>query len=306
MSPKFQTPLGIAFCAVIALSCGKKEEAKTTTPDNSEVAQSVGDTMAGVDESGGSGGTIGMQMELQEAKRLYAKYLPLDSFLMRLNGWTSNQAEAASCLLVGFGSCSSNTMTRTFGDCTLGTLTFSGTVSLVWGGSSSSCGLSAAGDSITRSPNFTITGPTGGTFAVSKTATIGQKVTWSTGSGTTRVFSFSNDGIRRVVKNSSGTTLYDFTTVTTSDITVTGTLRSNRTMSGGSMKITNNTSGVTCDLVPSNVTWASTCTCAVSGSFNGSCSNGSSVTTEILSCGTVKLTVGTDVQTVTLDRCVGT
>jgi len=281
-----------------AVSCGKKDPA----PDQ-EIAQNVGDQMSAVDEGGGSTGAYS-ENEVFGARRTFARLLPSEVQGPWYERLLLPRAEATSCLLAGtFGSCSSNVVTRTFNSCTVGLAVFSGTVTFTWSnGGLNNCTMPAANDSVSRKPNFTITGLRGGTFTASATGTIGQTITRGSAAGS---FTFSNDGIRRVLKDGGGTTLLDFTTTTTTSLAITGAARSGRVLNGGTLHVVNNVSGTTCDFSPSNVTWTSTCNCATSGSWTGSCSDGKTATVTLTGCGTATLEVGSGSTDVTFDRCYG-
>jgi hypothetical protein len=282
--------------ALGSLSCGDT----ISSDDVEEIGQQVGDVMASIDESGGSGGGLAM---LEATRRTYARLAPAEIQDSWIEALLLPSAHAASCATGTFAACSSNVITRTFSGCTIGTATFDGTVTLTFSdaASDSTCALASSGHSVTRAPNFTVTGRRGATLAVTKTGTNGQVIT--RGSGST--FSFTNDGIRRAFTNASGTTTFDFTTQTTSAITVTGTARAARTLSGGSLRVTNNLTQVTCDYVPSSVTWASTCNCPTSGSWSGSCSDGKSTSLSITGCGTGSITVDSTTASFSFDRCYG-
>jgi hypothetical protein len=270
--------------------------------DVDEIAQQVGDSMASVDESGGSTGTLA---ELDSARNFFKRRAPSEIS----NGWLENLVESpayANCsALPGFGSCTSNAVTRTFAGCTVGAATFNGTVVNTWGGGASSCTLSAPSQTITRVPTFTVTGRRGATLTVSRSGTVGQRLTLTSGSGSSSVFALTNDGIQRVFRNASGTETYNFTTSIpeASPITITGNSRTNRVLSGGSLSVKNNLTDVTCTYVPTAVTWTSACNCPTSGSWIGTCSDGKSTTVSINGCGTASLTVGTVSTSVTFDRC---
>lgn len=269
--------------------------------DIDEIGQQVGDSMASVDESGGSSGTLA---ELDSARKFFKRRAPSEISDGWLETYFEPSAYAATCAAApGFGSCTSNAVTRTFADCTVGSATFSGTVVNTWGGGATSCTLSGASQTITRVPAFTVTGRRGATLTVSKTGTVGQRLTLTSGSGASSVFSLTNDGIRRVFTNASGATTFDFTTTTTSAITINGNSRTNRVLSGGSLRVTNNLSNVTCDYVPTAVTWTSSCNCPTSGSWAGSCSDGKNTNLSLTGCGTASLTVGTVSTSVAFDRC---
>lgn len=305
MKPFFATSIIISI-AVLTLgsvglvSCGDSQ----STTDIQETGQQVGDVMASIDESGGSTGSLAFN-DLNSAHRAIARIAPSEA---RSPWWSRAvlpQANAASCLLSStFASCSSNVITRTFGGCTIGAATFDGTVTLTFDDAAvdGTCQMALSGHSVTRVPAFTVTGRRGATLTVSKTGTVGQKITRGSTAGS---FTFSNDGIRRVFTTSSGATLIDFTTLTTSDITVTGATRATRTLSGGSLRVTNNLTSVSCDYVPTDVKWTSTCNCPTSGSWAGTCSDGSSTSLSITGCGTASLTVGSASEDFTFDRCYG-
>ncbi len=282
-------------CAAVLSSCGKKNDTtSTTTTDIEETGQQVGDVMASIDESGGSNsGTYSLNQDVKPLLRVCPNSEPLFAKLFL------PKADATSCFLAStFGSCGSGTLVRTFSGCTVGSVTFDGTVTFSF--SDSTCHMNTTGQTVSRNPDFTITGRRGGTLTVSKTGTYGQRVT-KTSAG----FNFDNDGIRRVI-TVSGSTKYDFTTQTTSAIAITGTSRSDRVLNGGSLRVTNNLTSVTCDYVPSNVSWTSTCNCASSGTWTGTCSDSTTTTLEITACGSANLTIGSQSQSLSFDRCSGT
>jgi len=303
---------------LVAVSCSKKTDT-TTTSDISEPGQQVADVSSSVDESGGGTSAISsvdqrslsnnlLANDVQTYEKTFARYnQELGTENLNILSEINTKAE---CGASTFGSCSSQTITRTFGGCTMGAATFNGTVNLVWGGGASTCALSATSQHITRSltgSGITITGRRGATLTTTNTGSVGQRLTWTSGSGTSRVFSFTNDGVKRVFTTSGGSTLFDFTTTTGSAITVTGTTRGNRTMSGGSLVVVNNLNSNSCTFVPSSVSWgSSSCNCPTSGSWSATCTNGDSYTLTINSCTTGTFTSGSTSESVTFDRCTGT
>jgi hypothetical protein len=278
-------------------SCGKKDDESSST-DIQETGQQVGDVMASIDESGGGSGSYALLED--SARRTYARLAPGE---LRAPWSLVPEAQAATCGISTFSGCVSNVNTRTFGGCTIGAATFNGTVTLTFSDAATdnTCLLTANGHSITRDPNFTVTGRRGATLTVAKTGTNGQKIERASAG----VFSFTNDGIRRYFTTGGGSTLFDFTTQTTSAITVTGASRSGRTLSGGTLRVTNNLTNTSCDFVPSSVTWDATCNCPTSGSWSATCSDGKSATLSITGCGTATLTMGSESEDFTFDRCVG-
>lgn len=271
-----------------------------------ESAQQLGDTMASIDESGGSDGTMALQNTFEKTfQRLSPNNFKLP-FWKR--AFTINEADAASCFVAHtFGTCGAtdpNVIVRDFNDCTILGATFSGTVTLSWASSNTDCTLAAQNDTITRVPDFSVTGLRGATLTVSKSGTVGQVFTLTSDPlATTKTFSFTNDGIRRVFTLGSST-LFDFTTKVTDPITITGDTRANRVVDGGTLEVTNNSSSLSCDYTPSNVTWDSTtCNCAESGTWTGTCSDSTTRKVEITGCGTADVTVGSVTSSVTFDRC---
>ncbi|MBI3295756.1 MAG: hypothetical protein HYZ71_13605 [Deltaproteobacteria bacterium] len=65
----------------------------------------------------------------------------------------------------------------------------------------------------------------------------------------------------------------------------------------------NNLASSSCDFSATDVTWASTCNCPVSGSWTGTCSDGKTATVTIVSCGYGTIDIGSDTQGLTFDRC---
>ena len=316
----------LAVSAWLVSGCGLMNRGTTIqSSETAEASQEVGDVMASIDESGGSTGSISYRVQ-DEAAVLFARadrHRPNAEIRSILNtigkpvesafNWFPN-AEAFSCLnSVTYGGCSGGDQrTRSFSGCTFGSLVLNGTITDRWN-ISNNCHLSSIGDTITRVPSYTVTRTNGDILTVSKTGTVGQRITWSGGSvGISQNFKFSNDGIKRSIA-SGATTLYDFTTTTTSDLQFTGSDRSAnsgtnvRIMSGGTLHVYNSLTTVDCSFSPNAVAWNSSCTCAVSGTWSGSCSNGKTHTLQITGCGTGTLTVsGSSNFSVVFDRCSST
>lgn len=266
--------------------------------DIQEMAQQVGDVMASVDESGGT--TNGTMAFMEGQRRFMAakeKQLPRNYAQDVFDLFTPiKSAQAVGCKDTAYSSCSSGTKIRDLNGCTIGSAVFTGTVTLNF--SQSACTLSSQNDTVERDPDFTVTGRREATLSVSKTGTYGQRITRGAGSN----FTFENDGVRRVF-TAGGVDLFDFTTRTTSAIAITGTSRADRVMNGGTLRVTNNNTSVTCDYSPSNVAWSSTCNCASSGSWTGSCSDGKTSNLTITGCGTATFTIDDSSENLSFDRC---
>ena len=255
---------------ILLCSCTKRAERERESGFGpiDTMAHQIGDAMVAIDEAGGDDG-----------------------------GYSISSAIATTCRLANtWGSCTSGQIVRDFQGCTRGGATFTGQTTFTF--SDASCAVDSDGDSVSRSPSFTITGRGGGNFTVSRTGTFGQRVTRVSSSS----FTFASDGIRRVLKH-GGTTLSDFTTSTTSPLSITGATRNGRIVSGGALGVFNNLAGVGCQFAPSNVQWNATCSCAVSGIWTASCSNSVVSIFQIEGCGTGTLTYGSSSIPVTLDQC---
>ena len=292
----------VVLVILAAMSCGpiQSPAGSGTNADFTEGAQQIGDTMASVDESGGSTGNYGL---IEGARRTFARLAPAtltDRMFNELIGIPS--AEAATCSTAStFSACTGGVIVRNFGGCTIGAATFTGTATFTYS-NAATCQIPAVNDFVTRVPAFTVTGLRNATLTVSKPGAVGQKITRLTLAPAT--FSFTNDGIERKFTVGS-TTLFDFTTATASAITISSSARSGRVISGGSLQVVNNLTGVTCTYVPAGVTWGATCNCASAGSWTATCTDGKTSSVNITGCGTANFTLGTQTGSMTFDRCYG-
>lgn len=291
--------ISILFCTALLTSCGDKVDEETTVYAEVQISQQVGDVMASVDEAGTSGGVIAYNNEMEATKKSLQQIAGIPDKSYKLSLFMP-EASASSCFGAGFSTCTSNEIVRTYGSCTVGDFTFTGNVRYTWG-TATNCVMNGNGSTIKRNPNFSISHSGGVSISVLKTGTNGQMLT-RTSAG---VYDLTNDGIRRTVVK-SGTTIYDMTTTITSPIVVTGNSRSGRTLTGGTIRLTSGLSSATCDLSPSGVSWASTCTCATTGQWTGTCSDTGSFLITITSCGQGTVTVNGTTRDVTFDRCSGT
>lgn len=296
----------IAIVVNLMLGCGDLEQISLGEANTEgEIASQLGDVMASIDEGGKGTTTIAQFYPLMLDNNSASKNAALNNFMMAL----IPQAQAAACGAAEFGACSSNTMTRSFNGCSVGSYILSGNVVMTWTGGTS-CALTAPAQAIRIAPNYTVAG-NNLSLSATKTGTYGVTLTWASGSGTTKVFQYTNDGINRTLR-SNGTTLLSLSTRTTSPITVTGTTRGSRVLSSaaGALEIVNNTSGESCTFQPSSVSWGSVnCNCPTGGQWVGTCSTLGSVNLAMsTTCGVATMTYtknGTPTnQTVSLDRCV--
>jgi hypothetical protein len=287
------------------LSCSGSKTNSTDGTEITETAQQVGDVMASVDEVGGSAGSIAFFD--RSVRNTFARYAPSELNENAVAKLFLPEAQATTCNGNGFAACSGKSMTRNFAGCSIGTAVFTGSVVSTWAGTgTTTCALNQLTNTITRSPQFTVEGRRGATLTVAKATTTGtgQTLTWASGSGASKVYNLTNDGIRRSFTSNVGAIVYDHTTTITTPIQITGSLRSARVMDTGTVEVKNNITNVTCSFTPMNVTWGSpTCNCPTQGTWQGSCSNSKSLTLSITGCGTANYTEGTQTDPVTFDRC---
>ncbi len=301
---KLHTAMTVSLITTTLLfSCNKTlDDSNYTVDSTNEAAQQVGDVAASIDESGGATSGAITTNEINSYQKTFARFINKDFSAPRaLFSIAVPQAQAEACNVVNFGTCTSGTRTKTFNSCSSnGGGTISGNIILAYAGTHTNlCNISSASDSVSRAPNFTISGLRGATFKVA-TVGIGQTLT-RVGAGS---FTLTNAGIRRTFVTPKGTTKLDITASTGSAVTITGDARNTRNMNGGIILIKDNLTDVTCTLTPNNMAWTSSCNCPTSGSMSGTCSDSSTFAVAFNStCGESTVTKSGVDTTVTLDRC---
>ena len=177
-----------------------------------QIAASVGETMSSLDESVTGGATTAM---LPYRRMPDALEPPL---WRRAMDAVIPSAYAATCWEPTFSACSaSGVRTKDFNDCTIGLATLSGNVVLTF--TRPACVVTTAGDAVTRTANFTLTGLYGGTLEV--TSPGGGQTLTKTADG----FDYSVGGMERILTGAGGRKLFDVATRTTAPIVVTGSSR---------------------------------------------------------------------------------
>lgn len=243
--------------------------------NSQELAQQIGDVMASIDEFG-------------------AASEPPTAFVNPLE---------PRCLDLNYSDCSvRGQKVRTFNDCTIQSAVFAGSTTFNWS-NATLCQLTRLLENISRSPNIRTTGRRNATLIIQKSGSYGQRLTWVSGNGTDKVFTFESDGINRVFKTQTGLVDFDHTTFTEAPLVVTGTTRSNRIVTGGTLRVRDNLSQSFCDYTPENVAWASSCNCPTKGVWSGTCSNENLTSLTITGCGTGHFEDGTFSEEVVFDRC---
>jgi hypothetical protein len=268
---------------------------KQSLADQDQIGAAVGEVMASVDESTkGSGATARLPILRMPDELKAPVWRQVFDGVVRT-------AYAGSCLQSLFATCNAGVRARAFDHCSIGAATLDGSVTLTFS-DTNSCAVAVAGDSVNRTADFTLTGPYGGTLAVSSPG--GGQVLTKTATG----FDYAVPGMHRVLTGPGGHTLFDISTRTTTPIHLTGTSRANLVLVSGALEVSHNLAGYKVTLVPQNLTWAPTCNCAISGQLTGTVSgggklDGKSATVAITGCGQAEVTIDGDSESVTLDRC---
>lgn len=309
MKLKTHKMMMMVLASLMISSCDKVIDENYTIVTSDEMAQMIGDTLVSIDESGGRADGSIAQFNPSGYEKAFARLSRNEALASKIaNQDISNlfisKSYAASCSATPF-TCNTATgvATRTFADCTVaGSGKASGSVNLTFTGSgASTCTLPATNDRVVRAPNYEITGLRGAKF---KTSTV------STGQSLTRVspsaFNFLSTGIRRTFTSSDDKVVLDMTAlVVTNPISVIGAYRgAPRTLSNGQLIIMNNLTSVSCTMSHTNITWAAGCNCPIDGSFAGYCTDGTTLqVVYTTNCGETKVTTGSEVRPVTMDRC---
>jgi hypothetical protein len=290
--------MAAALGAGLSTSGCKKAGSDT---DQAQVGDAVGEMMASADESLQGGTTTAMLESAPEMVPVLRMPTELRApAWRRAMGTLLPTAHAAACSGVAFSSCANGARTRTFASCDIGDATLDGMVTLTFS-NATLCAMPTTGDSVTRTADFTLTGPYGGTLQV--TSPGGGQTLTRTADG----FTYHVGGMERVLTGPAGRTLFDVATDTTSDIVITGSSRSDLVIVSGALEIHHKLAGYTVTLSPSNLTWTPSCNCATSGTLTGSVSggpnDGKTASVTLNGCGEATVTIGSTTESVTLDRC---
>lgn len=225
-----------------------------------------------------------------------------------------------SCLAGSFGVCEgggsrSRYRERTVDCTTAGGAEWAGTIRLDFTGNN--CRMDQLEETLTRTlpSNLTVTA-TRGTITVSTDSKTtwdgtevggGQRLTLTDLDTRANTFSYEVLGVTRSAKTAADVELFNISRHTPDGeaMTVTGTDRNNRTVTGGKLQVFHNLLAYTAEWVPTDVTWEETCTCPVSGSVAGTLtgSQTGSLNVTFNSCGTATVTRDGESQQVTLDSC---
>ncbi|MCC7404395.1 MAG: hypothetical protein IT288_08350 [Bdellovibrionales bacterium] len=239
-----------------ALGCGKNQDDETLGSEFELSAESGITAISGVaDEQNGSS---------------FASYhLKQRTFADLL----LPKAYASTCSRAYLSSCVSGVKSATYSDCDIsGTLlSLDGSVTLTY--SDSGCGLASTGNYVTRTYDYTISGPRGGSLHVFSSAQTDYRGNSISGGGklikTASGWEIQILGKNKVLQAAGGSTLMNHSVRTLSNISVTGGLdRASRVVNGGQVEVAHNLANFTAIYTPNNLQWSSSCCHPVSGSIS--------------------------------------
>jgi len=285
------------MCAAVVAALAAAGCPRMDDDESGQIGAAVGEAMASLDESVAGSATTAM-MPINPLRRMPSQLR--GPMWRRAFDNIVPSAYAASCWGSAFSPCTAGVRTMDFAACTIGPSTLDGMVTLTFT-RTAACALITDGDAVTRTADFTLTGPYGGTLTVTSPGG-GQTVT-RTAAG----FDYTVGGMQRVLRGPNGRTLFDVSTRTTAPIVVTGSSRTDLVIASGGLEISHNVAGYKVNLTAQNLTWTPTCNCASSGTLTGTVTggrfDGKSASVTITGCGAADVTLGGETESVTLDRC---
>ena len=294
-----------ALATAFLFSCNNKiKELDYNINADVEITQQIGESMAALDEVGGTAsGDISKAIKA-DYERSFARMAPHEkvkkSFILAS---LISEASAASCSTVNFSACSTAFQkSRSISGCsTVAGGTISGVVLLTFSGTgAATCTMPAVGDGVVRTASIGVNGLRGAIFGVQNLFPSGQAVS-NTGVAT---YTFKDTGTSRKFISPNAVTLLNLSTTTPTPLSFSGANRNTRSLTGGTVQILNNINQVSCSFTPTGVAWTAGCNCPTAGSFAATCSDSTSMNVAFTSvCGEVTLTKGTVTSTVILDRC---
>jgi hypothetical protein len=286
---------------LILFSCSKKASTTYEIDSKLETVQQLGEEMAGIDEAGGFINGDVVSTKPAPYKNLAPEFRAEPETFQAILSKIVPPVFADACAGNDYGVCSVNQKIRSLVGCsTAHGASINGSVTLTYfGTAATTCTIPAVGDYVNRSPNVGINGVRGAVFGINSISG-GQNLT-RTGSTT---FTYADSGTRRRFIGPEGDSLLDLTVTSSGTLTVTGSGRAGRTLTGGSLVVTNSLNSVSCEFVPAGITWAAGCNCPTAGSWAATCSDSSTLSMSFSStCGEVVMNSNSASSTVFMDRC---
>lgn len=280
----------VLILATIALTaCQPKEESISNTSSLDQIADSVEGAITGtsgaVDD--GSGESMVAQQNI------------LKNFLF-------SEAHAACTRTLsnnGAGNCSRNV------NCDFGAYLWSGTVSFNFA-NGSTCSLTGAGDSFTRTPEFGRTGPRGTLQTTSQNRQAWDGTTIGGGMTITQIDGAGNlsvdiDGVHKILTRTGGRNVFDVSISTVSPLQMNQLARNGRVISSGVLAVHHNRARFTAEHDFQNVSYTGSCCYPTTGSISSTLSgslNGSATVT-FNGCGTMSVSYQGRSKSFTLANC---
>lgn len=278
----------LVLTTVSLISCNQKQEESDIISEDTAITESVSTALSSLaDEQSGA--------SMARAEN------PLITLLLP-------RAVADSCQRPFYVSCQSGFKSETYDSCPLYLGKIDGEAQLAY--SNGSCSLTTAGQSVSRSYDFTVTGPRGGTYYVtSDTAQDYKGDTYGGGevlSKTMGGWTVDILGRHKSFVSRRGREAYNVSLRTLQAYTITGSLsRSSRLVNGGQIEVNHNLAGLTALIEPNQVQWSSSCCHPVSGSltitYSGSRTGSASI--EFLGCGAAQIVRAGQIQNIGLSYC---
>lgn len=295
MMPKSFTALAL----ILSVGCAQKKEAADSV-DSVEAANEAGIVaLSGMaDEQSGSGFAI---------YRTEPRLLKQDVLELLIPSAHANSL----CSRAALQTCTAGSRSIDYSGCSIGASQFSirGEVDLSY--SDTSCSMSTTGNSVTRSYDFTIAGPRGG--SVTHSSAVRESVVDGTSIGgggrltrTAGGWDLEILGKHTIGTGRRGRTVFDVSVKTTAPVQVTGGLsRASRVLDGGQVEVHHNLAGFKAVLTPSNLQYSAMCCHPVSGSINATYSGSvaGEATLSFEGCGSATLTKDGVNSSVSLTYC---
>lgn len=293
------------FISLNLVACSEEQESDDVL-DNEEAALEAGiSTLSGIsdDMSGASFADYNNKSYINYAK------LWQDVFISTANANNVNSSSTTQCTRAYIETCNSGNKEIVYDECTIrnGRFTISGELSLAY--SDSSCSMSTTGNSVTRTYNYTMSGPRGGSITHSSNSqTDYNSNTYGGGATLTKTASAWELNIlgkhKTLTINNEEKANISIRSI--GNITMTGGLsRSLRRMSNGQLEINHNIAQFSVVYTLNDLQWSASCCHPISGSiqadYSGSISD--SATIEFNSCGSASIERNGETKDVTLSYC---
>ncbi|MCB0368703.1 MAG: hypothetical protein KDD45_04465 [Bdellovibrionales bacterium] len=290
----------LAMTSLVLVNCSK---AKTD-----EEVSSVSDSTALIE----SGVTAISGAADDQSETSYAVMTPVKNQFDLINQLLLPKCYAASCSRALDSTCSSGIQSTSFSSCSLGSsrVTVNGNIQLAY--SSSACDMSATGNTVTRTYNYSITGPRGGGVITTSSNSHSDYENNQIGGGAkiTRLAAGYKMEIlgKHKVFTLNNKTLFDISMHSDSanPLVFSGSLvRNQRVLANGKLILSHNLAKYSTTFTMTNLKWTSVCCHPIEGQiaveYSGSKTGAASVT--FTSCGMAQLEKDGQTEQIELSYC---